>query len=277
VIRRPLAILLVVTGAWSGTAMAQVDPETDREALRAYYAQRFPGTPLEAHKDGVYAIDPAAREQWQEMEEFPPYEIAVDDGAERFAEPFADGAGYEDCFGDGSVRQDYPYFDADAGAVVTLPVAINRCRTAHGEEPLDYADEAMVHLVAFMAYESRGGVLDVETPDSEAALSAYEAGKRFYFTRRGDLNFACSSCHIQLAGNMLRAERLSASLGHVTHWPVYRFKWEEVGSLHRRFQECNSQVGAEPFALQSDEYRNLEYFLSYLANGMEINGPATRK
>ena len=75
----------------------------------------------------------------------------------------------------------------------------------------------------------------------------------------------------------LRAERLSASLGHVTHWPVYRFEWQEVGSLHRRFKRCNAQVGAEPFPSQSEAYRNLEYFLSYMSNGLELNGPASRK
>jgi sulfur-oxidizing protein SoxA len=91
------------------------------------------------------------------------------------------------------------------------------------------------------------------------------------------LNFACTSCHVQLAGNMLRAERLSASLGQITHWPVYRFQWQDVGSLHKRFAECNRQVRAEPFAAQSEAYRNLEYFLSYLSNGFELNGPATRK
>jgi sulfur-oxidizing protein SoxA len=50
-----------------------------------------------------------------------------------------------------------------------------------------------------------------------------------------------------------------------------------VGSLHKRFAECNRQVRAEPFAAQSEAYRNLEYFLSYLSNGFELNGPATRK
>ena len=76
---------------------------------------------------------------------------------------------------------------------------------------------------------------------------------------------------------MLRAERLSAAIGHATHWPVYRGKWERVGVLHRRFQECNSQVRAEPLPHQSESYRNLEFFLTYMSNGMELNGPASRK
>jgi sulfur-oxidizing protein SoxA len=226
----------------------------------------------------VYAIDAGAREQWLEMEDFPPYEIAVDEGAELFEAPFANGDGYSDCFADdGAVKSAYPYFDENRGEVVTLELAINDCRASHGETPLDYDALELTKLVSYMAYASRGQIVAVDAPSSAAARAAFDAGKRFYSTRRGQLNFACTSCHIQLVGNRLRAEWLSASLGHVTHWPVYRFKWEEVGGLHKRFAECNSQVGAEPFPEQGAEYRNLEYFLSYLSNGLVLNGPSTRK
>jgi len=275
-----MAALLLATMAlgMSAATPANADPEADRQALREHYANRFPQVDLEDHKDGVYAIDAGAREQWLEMEDFPPYEIAVDEGAELFAEPFANGQGYGHCFDDdGAVKHQYPYFDEKRGEVITLELAINDCRSAHGEAPLPYDGLELTTLVAYMAFASRGNPVAVDAPASDAARAAYAAGKRFYSTRRGQLNFACTSCHIQLVGNRLRAERLSASLGHVTHWPVYRFKWEEVGGLHKRFAECNSQVGAEPFPEQSDEYRNLEYFLSYLSNGLELNGPATRK
>ena len=247
-------------------------------ALRDYYAGRFPQIALEDHRDGVYAIDAGAREQWMEMEEFPPYEFAVDEGAELFSTPFTSGAGYSDCFGDeGDVAGQFPHFSEEEATVVTLPMAVNACRDSHGEAPLAYEGAEMARLTAYIAYASRGQQINVPEPASAAAAAAYQAGKRFYATRRGQLTFACTSCHVQLAGNRLRAERLSASLGHVTHWPVYRFKWEDVGSLHKRFQECNSQVGAEPFDEQSEPYRNLEYFLAYMSNGLELNGPATRK
>ncbi len=268
-----MAVLMLGAAAGAGA-----DPESDRIALRDYYASRFPQVALENHRDGVYAIDAGAREQWLEMEEFPPYEIAVDEGAELFAKPFSNGAGYGDCFGeDGDVAGQFPHFDSDAGEVITLPMAVNACRKSHAEAALAYDGAEMARLTAYIAFASRGQPVSVAEPTSAAELSAYEAGKRFYTTRRGQLNFACTSCHVQLAGNRLRAERLSASLGHITHWPVYRFKWEDVGSLHKRFQECNSQVGAEPFDEQSEAYRNLEYFLAYMSNGLELNGPATRK
>ena len=48
-------------------------------------------------------------------------------------------------------------------------------------------------------------------------------------------------------------------------------------SLHQRFFGCVRDVRAKPFELQSVEYRNLEFFLSYMSNGLTINGPGARK
>ncbi len=254
-------------------------PNEDLAAFQAFYQKRFPKLDLQVHKDGVYALDAAKREQWLEMEEFPAYEIAVDDGAELYAESFPSGKSYADCLGKDApaIKQDYPRFDAEKGAVETLEQVLNSCRVDNGLAALDYLGEDMAAITAFIAMESRGLKTNVVVPDDERAMAAYEAGKKFYYERRGQLNFACSSCHLEHVGRMLRAERLSAAIGHTTHWPVYRGKWERVGSLHERFRECNVQVRAEPFAAQSETYRNLEYFLTFMSNGMELNGPASRK
>jgi len=254
-------------------------PKEDLAAFRGFYEKLLPQVELQAHKDGSYALDEALREQWLEMEDFPPYEIAVDDGAELYQQGFPNGKGYSDCLGEGApaVKNQYPYFDAASGTVVTLEQVLNACRVENQLEPLDYQGEEIAALMSYIAMESRGQVSHVTIPDDPRALAAYEEGKRFFYERRGQLNFACSSCHLQSAGKMLRAERLSAALGHTTHWPVYRGKWERVGLLHERFQECNEQVRAEPLAAQSETYRNLEYFLTYMSNGMELNGPGSRK
>ena len=269
---RWLGLLLIL-----GASLALADPAADRERMRDFYAKRFPDVPLAAHVDGAYALNADAREQWLELEDFPPYEFAVDEGEALFAESFADGAGYLDCFGSERIKHDYPVFDEVRGSVVTLEMALNDCRVAHGEDALAYDSEEMAVLMAYLAMQSRDEVISIDLPDSPAALAAYQEGKRFYQSRRGQLDFACSHCHVQIVGNNLRAEMLSASLGHVSHWPVYRLKWQEVGTLHRRFQECNSQVGAEPLDQQSDAYRNLEYFLTIMSNGIVWNGPGTRK
>ena len=259
---------------------ATADPEADRQALVDYYTKRFPQIELQEYANGLYAFDEDAREQWLEMEDFPPYEIAIEEGEEYFNTAFGNGKGYADCFENGGVgvKQNYPYYDTEQQQVVTLELAINQCRAANGEEPLPWTAGELAAISAYMAWTSRGNVIDVKVPDDvPGAMQAYEAGKQFYYTRRGQLNFACASCHKQSAGLKLRADRLSTSLGHATHWPVYRSRWGEIGTLHRRFQECNVQVRAEPFEAQSEQFRNLEYFLTYMSNGFELNGPGSRR
>jgi len=277
-LRRISYVLIVVLGL-GAAGFAHADPESDRLALVGYYQQRFPDIDVQEFANGLYAFDEVAREQWIEMEDFPPYEIAIEDGEALFNTPFANGKGYSDCFEDGAgVRQDYPYFDSDNASVVTLELAINQCREANGEAALPYLGGDLAAISAFLSYASRGSTVNVVvSTEDQGALDAYEAGKQFFYSRRGQLNFACSSCHLQSAGLSLRADTLSTSVGQATHWPVYRSKWGDIGTLHKRFRECNVQVRARPFDAQSEEYRNLEYFLTYMSNGLQYNGPASRR
>ncbi len=259
------------------SGQAQSDPETDYLALQKLYQQKFPDIELAEFKDGVYAIDAKMREQWLEMEDFPAYEIAIDEGEELYNTPFANGKSYATCFGDDpGVKSGYPRFDEDLGKVVTLEVAINQCRLDNGEQALPWLIGDLARISSYMAFASRGKHFDIkiETP---AARAAYNVGKQFYYSRRGQLNFNCSGCHQLNVGQMLRAERTSPTVGQATHWPVYRGKWEDVGTIHKRFQECNSQVRSLPLEPQSDVYRSLEYFLTFMSNGMELNGPGSRR
>lgn len=271
-------VMLGVTLA-VGFQAAQADPEADRQAFVKYFRDRFPNVSIADYKDGVYALDEALRDQWHVIEEFPPYELDLERGEELFNTPFANGKTYADCFPHGGVgiRQNYPYFDTERGEVVTLELALNECREANGEKPLPYAKGDLVAISAHMAYTSRGNTFDIKIPDDPKALAAYEKGKEFFYSKRGQLNFACADCHMQASGLLVRADKLSGALGHPTHFPVYRSKWNELGSLHRRFVGCNEDVRAKGFPEQSEEYRNLEYFLTYMSNGLEANGPGARR
>ncbi len=258
---------------------AGASPEQDLAEFRAHYAKRFPNTPFDDFINGVYSIDPASREQWEEIEEFPPYELSISRGEEMFDTPFANGKRYADCFPNGGIgiRQNYPYFDTDRGEVITLELAINECRTANGEKPLKWKRGPIADISAYMAYTSRGNIIDIKIPDDPRALAAYERGKKHFYQKRGQLNMACADCHKFYAGYKVRADLLSPGLGHLSHFPVYRSKWGGMGTTHRRYGGCNAQVRAKPYAAQSDEYRALEYFHTYMSNGLAVNGPGARK
>jgi sulfur-oxidizing protein SoxA len=273
--RLGIALLGITLAAGAATA----GPAEDQADFQHYFEQRFPSVPFESYVNGVYALDQASYEQWLQIEEFAPYELAIEDGKELFETPFANGKTYGDCFPNGGigVRQNYPYFDTDRGEVVTLELAINECRVSNGEEPLPYKKGQIAAISAYMAYTSRGAKVDVKIPDDPRALAAYESGKEYYYSKRGQLNFSCADCHVNNAGMMIRADKLSPALGHPSHFPVYRSKWGELGTLHRRFDGCNKQVRALPRPAQGEDYRNLEYFITYMSNGLEFNGPGARK
>lgn len=274
ILRYFLVLSLIVS---SGLALA--GPEEDRSAFAAYFQKRFPGHGPAEFANGAYMLDEDAREQWQEIEEFPPYEFALDEGRELFEAPFRNGKGYADCFENGGIgiSQNYPVFDAETGQVVTLEQSVNACRETNGEEPLPWLEGPLAKISGYMAFTSRGNALNIKVPDDPRAIAAYEQGKQYYYSRRGQLNFSCKGCHVQNAGMMIRADRLSPALGQTTHWPAHRGAWEGLGTLHRRFQECNKQVREVALPGQSEAYRNLEYFMRYMDSGLPANGPAYRK
>lgn len=259
---------------------AQAAPSDDLQEYRDYFAKKFPGVELQEYANGAYAIDPVMRANWEAIEEFPPYEPFIDEGKAMFEKPFANGKGYKDCFPNGGIgiADQYPRWDREQGQVVTLALAVNQCREANGEKPLKYFKGAIASLLAYMNYTSRGNLTNVEVPaDDPRALDAYNDGKEFYYSRRGQLNFSCAHCHMDGAGRLVRTDRLSPAIGHTTGWPVYRSKWGEMGTLHRRFKGCNENIRAAPRSAQGPEYRNLEYFLSHMSNGIAMNGPSARK
>jgi L-cysteine S-thiosulfotransferase len=277
-IQSALAALALALLAQPASASDAPDPVADAKAFRDFYVKKFPTLKLDDFVNGPYSMNEDMRRQWEEKEQFPPYEFALEAGKEMFATPFKNGKTYADCFPNGGigVRQNYPYFDEKEGKVVTLELALNHCREANGETPYSYVKDEMASLTAYMSFTSRGKPMDIKIPNDPRALAAYENGKRYFYTRRGQLNFSCASCHVQSPGERIRAEILAPALGIMNALPIYRSEWNGMGTTSRRLVTCNSQTRAVPLDPQSDEYRDLEYYLSYMSNGLPISGPGAR-
>jgi len=273
-----LAMATLALAAPPVFAADTTNPQADFRAFRKYFTERFPKVPLNDFVNGPYSMDAGLRKQWEEIDAFPPYQFAVDKGKQMFDTPFANGKTYADCFPNKGIgiRQNYPYFDSKSGEVITLDVALNQCREANGEKPFDYNKDDMAALTAYMAFTSRGKPFAIEIPDDPRALAAYEKGKEYFYTRRGQLNFSCASCHVQNPGGHLRTEVLAPALGIVAALPIYRSEWGGMGTTSRRLTSCNSQVRAAPLKPEDPSYRDVEYFLSYMSNGLPVSGPGAR-
>jgi sulfur-oxidizing protein SoxA len=278
--RKTLSLASILAFALLAPAFAddKPNPAADQNAFQNYFIKKFPKVKYEDFVNGPYSMDEGLHKQWEEKEQFPPYEFAVETGKEMFSTPFKNGKTYADCFANKGigVRQNYPYFDEKEGKVITLELALNRCREANGEAPYNYLKDEMASLTAYMAFTSRGKTMDIKIPSDPRAVEAYENGKRYFYTRRGQLNFSCATCHVQSPGERIRSEMLAPALGIMNAMPIYRSEWSGMGTTSRRLATCNSQTRAVPLEPQSDEYRDVEYFLSYVANGLPISGPGAR-
>src|SRR5205085_335389 len=204
-------------------AADKIDPVTDAKAFKKFFYDKFPKLKPEDFVNGPYSMDEGLHKQWVEKEQFPPYEFAVEAGKEMFAKRFKNGKTYADCFPNQGIgiRQNYPYFDDKQGKVITLELALNQCREANGEAPYSYVRDEMASLTAYMAFTSRGQPMDVRIPDDPRALAAFENGKRYFSTRRGQMNFSCARCRVQSPGERLRAEILAPALGILNAMPIY--------------------------------------------------------
>jgi L-cysteine S-thiosulfotransferase len=273
-----VVMAMVARAAPPVRAADTANPQAEFQAFRNYFTERFPNVPLADFVNGPYSMDAGLRKQWEEIDAFPPYQFAVDRGQQMFETPFANGKTYGDCFPNKGIgiRQNYPYFDTKSGEVITLDVAINQCRENNGEKPYDYTKDDMAALTAYMAFTARGKLFDIKIPDDPRALAAYQKGEEYFYTRRGQLNFSCASCHVQSAGEHIRTEVLAPALGLIAAMPIYRSEWGGMGTTSRRFITCNSQVRAVPLAPEDELYRDVEYFLSYMSNGLPVSGPGAR-
>lgn len=285
---KKLVITAVIALMGIAPAMTMASPQEDLKKFRSYYFKKFPGVKLQEFADGIYGIDKGRRTEWEAMEEFPPYEPGVEIGKELFEKH-----NVGKCFKNGGIgiRQNYPWFNTKTGEVHTLEADIMRCLKKNGvdtkAEKIGYKKGKLAAISAYMAYTSRGKKMNVVVPNDDRAMAIYNRGKHHFYAKRGQLNMSCADCHMYYAGMLARSNMLSPALGHVSHFPVYRKKWEfkgggnpalaGFGTIQRRYGGCNKQVRAKPRKAQGPEYTALEYFHTYMSNGIKINAPGIRQ
>ena len=112
----------------------------------------------------------------------------------------------------------------------------------------------------------------VETGGKAAA--AYELGKELYYTRVGQLDMACSNCHEDNYGNMIRADHLSQ--GQTNGFPTYRLKNAKLNSIHGRFKGCMTNIRANPYKEGSPEFTALELYVASRGAGLSSEAPSVR-
>ena len=152
-----LALALIVTMP-AASASGKPAPRQDMTAFQGYFLRRFPKIPLAAYVNGPYDFSKSERAQWKQIMALPPYHFALDRGKRLFETKFPNGKSYASCFPHGGIgiAQNYPTFDPKTGRVVTLGIAVNRCRVANRLAKLKLTTGPMADILAYMTDTSRG-------------------------------------------------------------------------------------------------------------------------
>ncbi len=285
---KKIVLTTMVLSAFSFNAMtAEQDPsvQADIDKYQDYMKKTFPE--VKDFSKGAYALNEDLLSQFESIMELPPHEEYLDKGEELWNTPFANGKTFASCFDVAieDIRPQFPRWNAEAGKVETLEGMLNKCRTDNGEKKWSYKKGNIAYVSGYLGIMAEGKTINVIVPKGDAkALAAYNEGKEFYYTKRGQLNMSCADCHVYSAGKMARGDLLSPGYGHTTHFPVWRGKWarnssvgDGLGTLQRRYGGCNDQVRAKPFKTQGREYSNLEFFHAAMSNGLEITGTEYRR
>lgn len=183
------------------------------------------------------------------------------------------------CHGDAEVSMQgvaarYPKYDTELARFVSLEMKINsEISRRLGGEVLEYESEELLALTMLVAYQSRS--MPMAIARDENSKPWIDRGRELYFKRRGQLNLSCKNCHDDHWGDRLRGDVISQ--GQINAFPLFRLTWGEVGSRHRIFTWCMTQIRAEPYAFGSDEYLALEAYLAVRGEGLLIEAPGVRR
>lgn len=184
------------------------------------------------------------------------------------------------CHGDASesmagVAASYPKWDGDAQRPINVELQINKCRENNMKAEAYKFDAAeQKALTTFIKHQSQGEPMNVDLSQGDLQ-SWWKKGEELYYTRTGQLNLSCASCHEQNNGLYIRADHLSQ--GNVNGFPTYRLKQANMVSLHNRFRGCIRDTRAEFPAAFSDELMALEVYVTWRGTGLSIETPAVRQ
>ena len=191
----------------------------------------------------------------------------------------SEGKSCASCHGDASdsmkgIAANFPKWDADAKRPINIELQIDKCRTERmGAEAYKFDKGGQKPLTAFIKNQSLGKPVELDL-DAGEMRSWWERGKETYYTRTGQLNMSCASCHEQNSGMYIRADHLSQ--GQVNGFPTYRLKQADLVSVHNRFRGCIRDTRAEFPAAFSDELMALEVYVTWRGSGLSVETPAVR-
>lgn len=242
---------------------------------------------LEQHKDWIGDPGNEWKLNWKFMDldrsdDMHPGYLALDKAEKLFKFWAKREPGFRTCLGEGEadlkgLAATYPKYDARLKKIMTVESRVEQCaETALWETIKQGSPDNNLLTLYFKSLSANVPIkVDMNSPE---IMAAYRRGEDIFYTKAGQYNFSCASCHIStgLLGQRFRGQVPTSPFGDAAHFPTYRAALGDIESLQQRFMRCNLQARTKGLPLGDPAYNDLEVFYTVLSNGYPVSVPSTR-
>ena len=275
------AAVLVLSSLSHGQSAPE--PTSVRQEIREFqdfFRQRFPSLALSGFNNGTYSLPQSAglKTGWDMLMNLPPYEHAMVEARAKWHRQ-SDGGSLAQCMSVHPSANRFPFVVPDG--IVTAEQAVARCLKRLNGSSYRLDRDELLALVAVFREQSGNRSVNVDIKDP-LMQRMYLRGRTVFWSRRGQNNFSCATCHVNNAGNRLRGEVLSAALGHTTGFPLYSLSrlagngesaWL---SLHDQYAACYTRSGAVPPPPDHADLLSLQIYQTMNDTGVTLRAPGLR-
>jgi len=182
------------------------------------------------------------------------------------------------------IAASYPKYDSHSKNIIGLEQRINICQKKYKDsKPYRLGSKPSNTLMSYVKFLSRNTIIKIATTNVNA--DAIKRGKASFYQKAGQLNFSCADCHTSVSGKWLRGQPLAAIEPNGKYsrtaatWPRHFIAGHDLGliSLRQRIRHCQTVTRTNPLKLHSQEYTDLELYITTLANGKPMLAPTMSK
>lgn len=249
------------------------------ERFQEIFLKRFYSVPLVKFNQGAFSLPQSAAKSatFHYLERLPPYLHTLIPAQAEWNRTY-NGVTLNGCMSQYPPANAFPH--AANGQVITIEQAIVGCLELQGRLTKVMDSMALSAFVGAFKHQSRGEPNQINM-DDETLQRLYVKGYKMFWTRRGQYNYSCASCHVDNAGNTIGDELISPALGHTVIFPVYsETQALDTGNgwiaLHEQYQRCMLRSRARPFPLGDPNLLALEIYQSMNDFSIPLNAPQSR-
>src|SRR5512139_2858029 len=189
---------------------------------------------------------------------------------------------FRTCLGEGKtdlkgLAATYPRYDAKLKKIMTVESPVEHCAETALWETFKQGSPENNQISLYFKSLSTNTPIKVDTSSAEI-MESYRRGEKLFYTKVGQYNFSCASCHTStgLLGQRFRGQVPTSPFGDAAHFPTYRLNLGDIESLQQRFMRCNQKARTKGLSPRNPAYSDLEVFYTVLSNDFPVSVPSAR-